>query len=78
MGCHRIFYNISTTGATSRAGIAIPFGETVLISGLCEVRVVHFVLVSDMVSLKVVFVSLKRNMTLAANFSAALEFTPDY
>ena len=51
MACHRIFNKSNMTGATTRAGIITPFGETVFISGFCEVRVVHFVLVFDMVYL---------------------------
>ena len=43
MACHRIFNKSNMTGATSRAGNITPFGETVLISEFCEVRVVHVV-----------------------------------
>jgi hypothetical protein len=43
MACHRIFNKSNMTGATTRAGIITPFGETVFISGFCEDRVVHFV-----------------------------------
>ena len=43
MACHRIFNKSNMTGATGRAGIITPFGETVLISGFCEARVVHVV-----------------------------------
>jgi hypothetical protein len=51
MACHRIFSKSNTRGATSRAGITTAFGETVFISGLYVVRVVHIFLVSDMVHL---------------------------
>jgi hypothetical protein len=43
MACHDIFNKSNMTGATTRAGIITPFGETVFISAFCEVRVVHFV-----------------------------------
>ena len=33
--CHRIFNNSNMRGATSRAGITTPFGETVFIFGFC-------------------------------------------